>query len=203
MKNKNTIRLTESDLKNMIAEAAKQALNELSPEFVAGAYKRAKDLDYEATSPMERNKRQAQADRFNKAAVDKYNARYGTKDKIEGGHRMTSLYYSPYTKAANARTETTDGAGTKQYIDYTSENPNGVTDTQYSTGRITPKSPQLANRAARGEKVITKALTDLNNSNKPTVESIKISEANLNKLINESINDILKQLNEGAGWGCA
>lgn len=194
MKNKNIIRLTESELRNMIAEAAKQTLNELSPEFIAGAYKRAADLGYEATSPMEKSKRQAQADRFNKTAVDKYNARYGTKDKIEGGHRMTSLYYSPYTKAAHARTETTDGVGTKQYVDYSSENPNGVTDTQYSTGRITPKSPQLANRAARGEKVITKALTDLNNSNEPTVESIKISDSDLHKLVNESVMEILKQL---------
>lgn len=194
MTKKNTIRLTESELRNMIAEAAKQALNELSPEFIAGAYKRATDLGYEATSPMEKSKRQAQAERFNRAAIDRYNAKYGTKDRGEGGHRMTSLYYSPYTKAANARTETTDGAGTKQYVDYSSENPNGVTDAQYSTGRITPKSPQLANRSARGEKVITKALTDLNNSNNPTVESIKISESDLRKLVNESVIEILKQL---------
>lgn len=194
MTNKNTIRLTESELRNMIAEAAKQTLNELSPEFIAGAYKKAADLSYDAASPMEKTKRQAQADRFNKAAIDRYNAKYGTKDKGEGSHRMTSLYYSPYTKAANARTETTDGAGTKQYVDYSSENPNGATDTQFSTGRITPRSPQLANRAARGEKVITKAFTDLNNSNKPTVESIKISESDLHKLVNESVMEILKQL---------
>lgn len=200
MKNKNIIRLTESELRNMIAEAATQTLNELSPEFIAGAYTKAKDLGFKATSPIEQSKRNAQADRLNKAAIDKYNARYGTKNRTDGGHKMTSLYYSPYSKLAYARTETADNAGTKQYTDYTSENPYGTIDKQYSTGKVTPKNPQLTNRAARGEKVITKALTNLNNSNEPTVESIKISEANLNKLINESVNDILKQLNEGAGW---
>lgn len=204
MKNKNTIRLTESDLRHMIAEAAKQTLNELSPEFVAGAYKKAADLGYASASPMERQKRMAQAERFRDAAQNKYNAKYGIDKPGEGRHRVTSLYYSPYTKEANVRTQTQDSTGSlNQFTDYDSDiNVNGTIDTQHSTnGRIQPKDAKLANKAARGEKVITKALSDLKRSKEePVMENVKLSESDLIKLVTESVNDILKQLNEGAGW---
>lgn len=188
----------------MIAEAAKQTLNELSPEFVAGAYKKAADLGYASASPMERQKRMAQAERFRNAAQNKYNAKYGIDKPGEGRHRVTSLYYSPFTKEANVRTQTQDSTGSlNQFTDYDSDiNVNGTIDTQLSTnGRFRPIDAKLANKAARGEKVITKALGDLKRSKEePVMENIKLSENDLVKLVTESVNDILKQLNEGAGW---
>ena len=196
MKNKNTIRLTESDLKNMIAEAAKQTLNELSPEFIAGAYKKAADLGYASSSPMERQKRAAQAERFRDAAKNKYNAKYGLDKPGEGRHRVTSLYYSP--KEGRVRTQTQDGTGSlNQFTDYDSfSNVNGTIDKEYSTnGGIQPKDVKLSNKAARGEKAITKALSDLKRSNEePVTENIKLSESDLIKIVTESVNDILKTI---------
>ena len=198
---KNTIKLTEAELYSMIEEATKQTLNELSPQYIAGAYKTAADQAYASTSPMETMKKKEQAERFRRAARDKYNSNYGVMDD-NASHTMQDLYYSPYTKQASVTTWTADRRNnTHQLNHYDSDTPTGQMEHGRSTdGGMWTKNTKLANRAVRGEKAITKALDDLNNSKEPTMESVKLSENDLNRLVVESINDVLAQLNEGAGW---
>lgn len=196
MKNsKQTIRLTESELHEIIAETTKQAINELSPEFLAGAYKSAEDRWYNSKSPMERQKRRGQSDRFKQATIDKYNEKYASEYNDDGiDHKMTDIYYSPATKGAHARTVTRDTAG-DMFTDYTREYPEGKIDTGSSSnmsyvGR--EAKPRAMNRASRGEKTITKSITDLNanESKKP----VSITESQLKQIIDESVKKALENI---------
>lgn len=198
---KKTIRLTESELYSMIEGITKQTLNELSPQYIAGAYKTASDQAYASQSPIETMKKKEQAERFRRAARDKYNANYGVMDD-KASHTMQDLYYSPYTKNASVTTWTADRTNnTHQLNRYDSDTPTGEMERGRSTdGGMWTKNTGLSNRAARGEKAITKALNDLNSSKEPAMESVKLSENDLKRLVAESINDVLSQLNEGAGW---
>lgn len=196
MKNsKQTIRLTESKLQEIISEATKQAINEISPEFLASAYKSAEDRWYNSKSPMEKQKRRGQSDRFKQAAIDKYNEKYASEYNDNGiDHKMTNIYYSPATKGAHARTVTRDTAG-DIYTDYTRENPEGQIDTSTSSnmsyvGR--DAAPRAMNRAERGEKVITKSMNNLNanESKKP----VSITESQLKQIIDESVKKALENI---------
>jgi len=193
--NKQTIRLTESELHEIIAETTKQAINELSPEFLAGAYKSAEDRWYNSKSPMERQKRKGQSDRFRQATIDKYNEKYASKHNDDGiDHKMTNVYYSPATKGAHARTVTRDTAG-DIFTDYTREYPEGKIDADSSSnmsyvGRYA--EPRAMKRAARGEKTITKSMNNLNanESKKP----VSITESQLKQIIDESVKKALENI---------
>ena len=69
MNRKNTIRLTESELKRVITESVKNIISELDWKTYANAHKKAID-----------NRDYKRADRFQDAAVDKYNDEYGFND---------------------------------------------------------------------------------------------------------------------------
>lgn len=73
MKNKQIIRLTESDLHNMISEAVKTALNELDPRTYASAAEKA------------RERGDNRANKYRNAAVDAWNRDYGIDNLSKSG----------------------------------------------------------------------------------------------------------------------
>ena len=70
---KKTIRLTESELHNIIGEAVRTALNELDPRTYASAASKAQDRG------------DARASKFRNAAVDSWNRDYGIDDLSDSG----------------------------------------------------------------------------------------------------------------------
>lgn len=206
---KKIIKLTEADLRNMVKEAAKVALNEVSPEFMASAYKKASDAAYQSDSPMEKSHRARQADDFRDYTIKKYNKKFGTMPtQAEDGsrdysntHKLQSIYYAPRTGKAHATTSTFGNDGnTNMAVTYTDENPEGAIDGDQRGGLYHPK-PSMASRATKGERTIRDTMRNLVSQNarmgRYSESVVRLSEDELHKVISESVKRVLK---EGMEW---
>lgn len=89
MAKKNTIKLTESELKKIISESVERTLNEISSEYAHSAYKSALGKRNKALFTPEYGKRDRQADKFRNYYRSAYNKEHGYDGRTEGGDIAT------------------------------------------------------------------------------------------------------------------
>ncbi len=78
---KNTIKLTESQLKKIISESVKNTLNEISSDMLMRAYKKANDKRIETLNTPEYGKRHKQMKNFNQ----NYSQKFGKENNFSTG----------------------------------------------------------------------------------------------------------------------
>ena len=82
--NKKTIRLTESDLHNIIKESVNNILSELDWRTYQSAADKAEELASNATfDNYEKLRRKRQAHRLQKTAIDRTNSQYGLPEDFD------------------------------------------------------------------------------------------------------------------------
>lgn len=85
MAKKNIIRLTESELKQVISESVKSILTEISSDMANRAYHSALDKKLHSQGTPQWGKRYAQAEKFSNYYRNAYNKEHGYDGRTEGG----------------------------------------------------------------------------------------------------------------------
>ena len=205
------IKLSEEQLRSVIAESVEKILNEFDFSDKAKYYGIARGKELAASKEgrkLDAKKYHDQALRFRDRAVDDYNQNYGVNvdDNNTGTehHRLGSLSYDPETKKGNATTYTWDSR---------SQNPSSLQTTVYNDGTIPSErenndgsiaNAELSNKLIRmarmGKDQLQKTATKFPRYNvaqadgaeqfRPVAESEK---KRIDKLIAEAIKKVLKE----------
>lgn len=123
MAKKNTIKLTESELKKIISESVRRTLNEISSDYVHRAYQSALDKRNKAIFTPEYGKRNKQVDKFRDYYRNAYNNEHGYDGRTEGGDTFSLQFNDTLSNGSPLRVyvNLNDICLKSQYFDNTTD----------------------------------------------------------------------------------